>query len=109
MKVGFIGFGEVASTLSAGLLKNGVEVSACIESRSSKTQKRASKMDLNLCPTNIELAETSDILISAVTPAVASDTAREVGEYVKGIYVDINNISPETTKKALSFIKNGKT
>jgi 3-hydroxyisobutyrate dehydrogenase-like beta-hydroxyacid dehydrogenase len=66
-------------------------------------------MDLNLCQTNREIAETADILISAVTPANAIKTAQEVGEHVKGIYVDINNISPKTTKIALSFIKNRRT
>ena len=109
MKVGFIGFGEVASTLSAGLLKNNVEVSTCIESRSLKTQKLARKTGLKLCRSNKELAETSDFLISAVTPASAVKTAKTVGSHVKGIYVDINNVSPSTSKKALSFIKNGKT
>ena len=109
MKVGFIGFGEVASTLSAGLLTNNVEVRVCIEGRSSKTQKRASEMDLILCQNNREIAETSDFIISAVTPASAIKTAQEVGEFVNGVYIDINNISPTTAKKALSFIKNMKT
>lgn len=108
MKVGFIGFGEVASTLSAGLLKNGVEVSTCIEGRSPRTQELALETGLKLCGGR-ELAENSDILISAVTPAAAIRTAQEVGKYVEGIYVDINNVSPLTAKKALSFIKNGKT
>lgn len=109
MKVGFIGFGEVASALSAGLIKNGVKINVYVEGRSSKSQERANKMDLNLCKTNRELAETSDILISTVTPASAINAACDVGEYVKGVYVDINNISPTTAKKALSYIKNGKT
>ena len=109
MKVGFLGFGEVASTLSAGLLDNGVEVSTCIEGRSSKTKKLAHEKDLNLCRSNKELAEISDILISAVTPAAAVKTAQNVGKYVKGVYVDINNISPPTAKKSLSLIKNMKT
>jgi 3-hydroxyisobutyrate dehydrogenase-like beta-hydroxyacid dehydrogenase len=108
MKIGFIGFGEVASTLSEGLLKNGGEVSTCITGRSSKTQKFARDTDLNLCRSNRELAETSDILISAVTPAAAIKTAQNLGKHVKGVYVDINNISPVTAKKALSFIENGK-
>jgi len=109
MKIGFLGFGEVASTLSTGLLKNGVEVSTCIEGRSPRTQKLALETGLNLCGSGRELAENSDILISAVTPVAAVKTAQEVGEYVDGIYVDINNISPLTAKKVLSFIKNGKT
>lgn len=109
MKVGFIGFGEVASTLSTGLMKRGVQVSTCIEGRSSRTQKLASEMDLYLCKSNRELAEFSDILISAVTPAVAVKTAQDVGKYVNGVYVDINNISPKNAKKSLYFIENGKT
>jgi 3-hydroxyisobutyrate dehydrogenase-like beta-hydroxyacid dehydrogenase len=109
MKVGFLGFGEVASILSEGLLENGAEVSTCIKGRSSKTQKLARKTGINSCPSNRELAETSDILISAVTPAVAVKTAQDVGKYVKGVYVDINNISPSNVKKALSFVKNRKT
>ena len=108
MKVGFIGFGEVASTLASGLLKQGIEVSTCTVGRSQKTEKIAKKLELNLCQSNRKLAESSDFLISAVTPASATKTAQEVGEYVKGIYVDINNISPSSTKKALSSIKNGK-
>lgn len=109
MKIGFIGFGEVASTLSKGLLENEVDVFTCIEGRSSKTQKLAREIEINLCKSNREIAETCDIIISAVTPASAIKTAQEVGKYVKGIYVDINNISPATARKALSFIKNKKT
>ncbi|MEN4006539.1 MAG: DUF1932 domain-containing protein [Methanobacteriaceae archaeon] len=109
MKVGFLGFGEVASTLSAGLLKNGVEISTYIQGRSPKTQKLAEKTGLNLCKSNRELAECSDILISAVTPGAATITAKEAGKYVSGVYVDINNISPLRAKKTLSLIKNGKT
>ncbi|MGZ7108888.1 MAG: NAD(P)-binding domain-containing protein [Methanobacterium sp.] len=108
MKIGFIGFGEVGSTLASGLLNEGIEVSTCIQDRSSKTQKIAEEMDLNLCKSNKELAEASDILISAVNPQSAIKIAQYVGEYVSGIYVDINNVSPKTVKKTLSFIKNGK-
>jgi len=109
MKIGFLGFGEVASTLAAGLLNNGAEVFTCIEGRSLKTKELAKETELNLCKSNRELAESSDILISAVTPLQAVKVAKEVGKYVKGVYIDINNISPSTAEKALSYIENGKT
>ena len=109
MKIGFLGFGEVASTLAAGLLNNGAEVFACVEGRSLKTKKLAKETELNLCSSNQELAESSDILISAVTPFQAIKVAKEVGKRVKGIYIDINNISPSTVEEALSYIENGKT
>jgi 3-hydroxyisobutyrate dehydrogenase-like beta-hydroxyacid dehydrogenase len=107
MKLGFLGFGEVASTLSKNLLGK-IEIYTCVEGRSKKTIQLAETIGLNLCKTNIEVAEISDILISAVIPSQAIYIAQEVGNYVKGVYVDINNISPSTKKKALSFIKNKK-
>ena len=109
MKIGFLGFGEVASTLAVGLLNNGAEVFTCIEGRSLKTKELAKETELNLCKSNRELAESSDILISAVTPLQAVKVAKEVGKYVKGVYIDINNVSPSTAEKALSYIENGKT
>lgn len=109
MKIGFLGFGEVASTLATGLLNNGADVFTCVEGRSLKTKKLARKAELNLCKSNMELAESSNILISAVTPFQAIKVAQEVGKYSKGIYVDINNVSPSTAKEALSYIENGKT
>ena len=109
MKIGFLGFGEVASTLATGLLNNGADVFTCVEGRSLKTKTIAEKVELSLCKSNKELAESSDILISAVTPSQAVKVAKSVGNYFKGIYVDINNVSPATVKEALSYIKNGKT
>jgi len=109
MKIGFLGFGEVASTLSAGLLIEKVSVSTCIEGRSAKTKKLAEKSGITLYKTNKELAEDSDILISTVTPSQSIKVAREVGKYVNGVYVDMNNVSPLTVKEALSYIHNGKT
>lgn len=109
MKVGFLGFGEVASTISGWLTDGGVEVYTSLENRSPKTQKLARKYEVKICKDNKKVAEISDILISAVTPAEAVNVAREVGKYVKGVYVDINNISPQTVKKALTYIENCKT
>lgn len=108
MKVGFLGFGEVASTLSEGLQKHGAIVATCIEGRSMKTKSLVEKSSINLYKTNIELAKSSDILISTVIPSQAIKVAQEVGKYVNGIYVDINNVSPKTVKKTLSFIENRK-
>lgn len=112
MKVGFLGFGEVASTLSEGLLARGVEVSTCVEGRSPITVELAKSSGVKLYKSNSELAESSDILMSTVVPAQAVNVAQESGELgrkFKGIYVDLNNISPDTVKEVLSYIPSGKT
>lgn len=108
MKIGFLGFGEVASTFSAGLLKRGVNVATCVEGRSNKTKDLAQKIGVTLYKTNKELVEDSDIILSSVTPSQAIKVAEKVGKYINGIYVDMNNVSPKTVIEALSFIENGR-
>lgn len=107
MRVGFIGFGEAASTLSRGLLEHRVSILTCVEGRSQRSVELAHSVGVELCSNNIELAKSSDILLSAVVPAQAVEVAREVGENVKGIYVDLNNVSPATVKEALDYVSNG--
>lgn len=109
LKIGFIGFGEVASTLSVALLKNGAYVSTCVHDRSRRTNETAEKSMINICESYRELAEESDILISTVVPSHAVEVAGTVGEDVQGIYVDMNNVSPKTVKTALQLIKSGST
>lgn len=109
MKVGFLGFGEVASTLSCMLKEGGAEVYTSLENRSNITLARARESGVNICVDNQALAELTDILISSVTPIEAVNVAKEVGKHVNGIYVDVNNISPHTASHALGYIENGKT
>jgi len=104
VKVGFIGFGEVAATLSRGLIDNGVEVYTSLGGRSIKTCSLAKEMSINICKDYKEVVMISDIIISAVVPSKAVEVAREIGKY-SNVYVDINNVSPGTVKKALSYIK----
>lgn len=108
IKVGFIGFGEVASTLTIELLINGAEVFTCVEGRSDFSRNLAQEKNVNTVPTNEALAQKVDIILSAVTPAAAIDAAASIGTNFKGTYVDINNVSPEAVKSALQHIKQSK-
>ena len=109
MRVGFLGFGEVALKLSEGLMENGADVYTCIEGRSIRTRNAAVKSGVKTFRSYKILAENSDILISSVVPSNSVEVAEMVGKYTNGIYVDINNVSPKTVKYALSMIENGKT
>jgi 3-hydroxyisobutyrate dehydrogenase-like beta-hydroxyacid dehydrogenase len=109
MKIGFLGFGEVATTFSSGLKENGLDVYTCLNGRSPRTVENAVNSGVKLCKTHRELAEKSDILISSVVPSMAVEVAKTVGNHSNGIYVDINNVSPSTVKTALGKIKNGRT
>ena len=109
LKIGFIGFGEVASTLARSLKSEGVEVYTCLAGRSPKTVELAQSIGVNICPSFHELADISDIILAAVVPAQAVNVAKIIGKDFKGLYVDLNNVSPSTVKEALQQITNGKT
>ena len=109
MKIGFIGFGEVASTLTKSLKSEGVEVYTCLVGRSPKTVELAQSSSVNICPSFHLLADISDIILAAVVPAQAVNVAKIIGKNFEGLYVDLNNISPSTVKEALQQISKGKT
>jgi 3-hydroxyisobutyrate dehydrogenase-like beta-hydroxyacid dehydrogenase len=108
MKVGFIGFGEVASILARGLMEQGVEVFTCLEGRTDRTKELARSMEVELCINNRELADTMDMVLSAVIPSQVVRVAQEVGE-IQGIYVDLNNVSPNTVQEALKQVGDSNT
>lgn len=100
MKIGFIGFGAVAKRLAAILDDfTTVTISA---GRSEKTLK-------NIRDSNVETVESFDdvdILFSATSPKESLNNARKYGKDFKGIYVDLNNISPETSLKIDEMVPN---
>ncbi|WP_295721463.1 DUF1932 domain-containing protein [uncultured Methanobrevibacter sp.] len=98
MIVGFIGFGQVSSTLSNILSSNGIQTVTVVKDRSQKTNKLAVKSDVRIIDSYEALLLGSDIVISANSPANALNIADKYADYMgDGIYVDLNNISPNTT------------
>jgi len=108
MKVGFVGFGEVASTLARGLMEEGVEVYTCLEGRSARTRELARSMAVQVCSSHSEMAEKVEMILSAVTPSRAISIARELRN-INGIYVDLNNVSPLTVKEVLEMLGEANT
>ncbi|MCL2157729.1 MAG: NAD(P)-binding domain-containing protein [Methanobrevibacter sp.] len=104
MRIGFIGFGEVAYTLSKKLLQNNVEVITSTKGRSKKTKQLAIDSGVKILPSYEELAKQSDILISATSPKTALAIAKKYGILCNGVFIDLNNISPENTKKIANFL-----
>ncbi|OWT32983.1 hypothetical protein BGI41_04745 [Methanobrevibacter sp. 87.7] len=100
MIVGFIGFGEVSSVLSNILSKNGIRTVTVVKGRSNKTQELAVKSDVQILDSYETLIKGSDIVISANSPANALKVAEKYADLMEdNIYIDLNNISPDTTIK----------
>lgn len=100
MKIGFIGFGVVAKRLAAIL--DDFDIVTVSEGRSEKTLE-------NIRNSNVETVtsfEDVDILFSATSPKESLMNAEEYGSNFNGIYVDLNNISPETSLKIGKIVPN---
>jgi 3-hydroxyisobutyrate dehydrogenase-like beta-hydroxyacid dehydrogenase len=95
--IGFIGFGELASTLTKKFKDNKLEVISSIKDRSEESKKLAKDSGVKLLSSYEEVAKSSDLLISAVTPSKAIDVAKKYGILTSGLFLDLNNISPMST------------
>lgn len=105
MKIGFIGFGEVSYRLSKIFFENGFDVLTSVEGRSIKTRGFVNSIDyIELLSTFEEVAKESDILISANSPHSALGIALRYGSLTNGVYLDFNNISPDTSKQIANFL-----
>ncbi len=104
MKFGFIGFGEVSHTLSNILLSYGFELMTSTEGRSKKTKELVKSLDIKVLDSFEEVASQSDILISANSPQSALAVALKYGSLTDGLFLDFNNISPNTAKQIENYI-----
>lgn len=109
LKIGFIGFGEVSQNIYDALKDyDNIKLSTTFDKRSHKTINMIKNSGINVFNNIKELTQDSDILISAVTPNNALTVAIEISPYLKGIYMDINTISPITIQKILKYIPKNK-
>lgn len=99
MIIGFIGFGKVSQNLARLIKGDDIDLVTSAEGRSDKTAEKIKSSNVRVLDTFRDVAIQSDVLISATSPKAALDVAKEYGEYVNGIYLDLNNISPDTTSK----------
>lgn len=106
MKIGLIGFGKVSQNLINLIKSQDITFITSTEKRSQSTIESIKKSGIEVADTFKEVALASDILISANSPKNAEDVAKEYGKYAKGIYLDLNNVSPDTTFKINEHVNN---
>ena len=104
--MGLIGFGKVSKSLFDLIKSDDIRFITSFEGRSSKTIESIRKANIEVLDTFREVAVASDILISATSPKAALDVAEKYGRHSKGIYLDLNNVSPKTTLKIDSHVEN---
>ena len=106
MIIGLIGFGKVSQNLTRLIQSDNITFTTSTENRSPETIDAIKKSNVEALPTFKQVVTESDIIISANSPKNALKVAEEYGEYVNGIYLDLNNVSPNTTFEMSHHVRN---
>ncbi len=106
MNIAFIGFGKVSYILSKIIRSPDINFTTSGENRSKGTIDLINKANIQVYDSFAEALDGADVIISAVTPAKALDVANNYFKYCNGIYLDLNNISPDTTEKINNLVDN---
>lgn len=106
MIIGFIGFGKVSQNLVKLIKSDEIRFISSKENRSQSTIEAIDELGIEVLPEFEDVARLSDILISANSPKMALIIAKKYGNCTKGIYLDLNNISRETTLEISGCVQN---
>lgn len=98
LKIGFIGFGEVAYALAQRMIGLGGDLMA-YDRDVDGAKKKTEELEVPLVGGVKELIDSCTLILSANSPAAALGVAREAAPFLSAgnAYCDLNSISPETT------------
>ena len=106
MNIALIGFGKVSYNIFKLIGSPDINFLTSAEGRSQKTIDLISKSNIEVYDSFREAVEKSDIVISAVTPSQALDVSRRYARDYKGLYIDLNNVSPDTKNQINELCEN---
>ncbi|WP_198664035.1 DUF1932 domain-containing protein [Jiangella endophytica] len=105
---GFVGLGEAAGAIAAGLSASAVGLYAFdVRSGDAAVRRRAAAGDVTLVGTMAELAARCDILIALTSGSSAVAVAEEItGELRPGhLYADWNSAGPDTKRRVAAVVE----
>jgi len=97
LRIGFVGFGEAAYHIAKGLRQPGISSITAFDSKVTDiVRQRAQETETRLVETNRELAESCEIMMSAVTADQALIAAGQNAPFLAAnhLYADLNSVSP---------------
>lgn len=116
MKIGFVGFGEAAQCLIAGLKGEGlnafaawdIEFALPLSARGERLTAALDRLGVHGCASNAELmAWGADVVFSAVTADQCLAAAQQSAETISDgqVFIDINSAAPMTKIEACAAIE----
>lgn len=113
LKIGFIGYGEAAYNISAGLREEGIQGIRATDTMQDdpvvgrQIHERAAKVQVELVPNAVELAKWADILFAAVPSSFTLDVCASIQSVLRPgqLYVDVSASTPSTKEKIWAAIQ----
>ena len=106
--------GGLGAVVGRAFVRTGSEAITCLAGRSEATRQRAVASDFRVVSSLREVAESSDLVISLVPPAVAVETARCFAACVtdgscgtlttRPAFLDANSVSPQTKQRVAKIM-----
>lgn len=106
MNIALIGFGKVSYNLFKLIDSPDINFITSTEGRSQKTIDLINESNIEVYDSFRESVEKSDIIISAVTPSQALFVFNEYAKDYSGLYLDLNNVSPDTKNQINAMCEN---
>ncbi|MEI7848823.1 MAG: DUF1932 domain-containing protein [Chloroflexota bacterium] len=107
-KIGILHPGEMGISVAVSAQNSGQDVFWVSEGRGQETRSRAQYHSLVDAHSLEELCRTCSVIISVCPPHAAQDVARQVmGHSFKGLYADLNAISPQRTRNIGATMEEG--
>lgn len=115
-RLGFLGFGEVGYHFASGFREDGIRSMTAYSKDpvdpgmsppySQAYRERARGVGVEMAMSLEELAQKSDLIISAVHGKVAAEVARQISQYLnrQKMFVDVNNSSPHSKEEAAKAV-----
>lgn len=107
-KIGFIGSGTMTSTIIDGLVSSfkGIDNKIYVTNRTrKKAEKLCSRLNINLCESNIKLVEKCDIIFLAVKPKAYELVLKEINSYINSEKLIISMVAGVTIDDINQYFK----
>ncbi|MDF5720080.1 MAG: DUF1932 domain-containing protein [Rhizonema sp. PD37] len=108
--VGILSPGDMGQAIAGVLNQHGLRTVAALDNRSQRTRQLATEAKIEDVGSLNRLVSESDVLLSVLVPASATEAAKQVSEAIRNVgknllYVDCNAISPDKVRTIEDIIQ----
>lgn len=107
-RIAIVGAGDMGSSVAAELRRNGFDVTTCLEGRSNRSRKLATRAGMRAVENLEVLVADADLLLSIIPPSAAVGFARRIVPLIgqtssQTLIVECNAVAPTTVREIASI------